>query len=297
MQPLDFYTLDVFTNQAFSGNPLAVFPDAEGLESTLMEKIAREMNLSETVFIGQSTAPNRFAMRIFTPAQEMPFAGHPTVGTALLLQQLDMLSANTENPHTVDLVLEQGIGDVKVSIDLDSHSARFETAQLPQLQSSPLTTEDAGQLLGLDSSKITSLPFIASCGYPFHIIELSDPNALAAASLDTGVWKNLLAEQPAPEIYLYCRTPDSNRLRARMFAPAAGIGEDPATGSAAAALAGALATKLQGDGIQQLTVEQGVEMGRTSLIETSVCYRNSSVQAVYISGQAILVSRGSIVAL
>ncbi|MEH6625915.1 MAG: PhzF family phenazine biosynthesis protein [Motiliproteus sp.] len=292
MQSLRYFTLDVFTDTPFAGNPLAVFPDAEGLDSRLMQSIARELNLSETVFIGQATAPNRFAMRIFTPSQEMPFAGHPTVGTALLLERLGMLDPASGDKHQLQLILEQGIGDVAVSIDLQAKTARFKTAQLPQVTDSPLSKADASELLGLRSEQVRRQPFIASCGYPFHMIELNDLQALAAAKLNSSSWEEKLSTQIAPEIYLYCRPGENTDIRARMFAPAAGITEDPATGSAAAALVGALGMQQQGDGILQLGIEQGVEMGRSSSISSSVCFQNSAVTAVYIAGKAVMVSEG-----
>ncbi len=289
MNSLCYYTLDVFTSRPFGGNPLAVFADAEGLDSALMQQIARELNLSETVFVGQNSSPDRFAVRIFTPEQEIPFAGHPTVGTALLLNHLGRLSGDR-------LVLEEQVGDVAVSLITDNQSgalsARFRTARLPEIEPSPLTRRQAARLLGLEEAQVATTPFSASCGLPFQMVELNDVDAVAAATLEMGLWKQLLADSSAPDIYLFCRKAGSDNLRARMFAPASGIPEDPATGSAASALAGALAAARPEGSVQPRLIEQGIEMGRPSHIHTEVHCDNGQLQAIYVTGEAVVISRG-----
>ncbi|OMH33922.1 PhzF family phenazine biosynthesis protein [Motiliproteus sp. MSK22-1] len=298
MSSLRYYTLDVFTDTAFGGNPLAVFVDAEGLDSQLMQQLAKELNLSETVFIGQSTAPNRYAVRIFTPAEEIPFAGHPTVGTALLLFKLGMLTEQEKDSNSIELILEEGVGDIAVTIQKPSSLrkepvARFRTAQLPESQPSSLTQQTAAQILSVQPAQIVSQPFIASCGLPFHMIELENLAAVSAADLDSAALKQHLGNDTLQDIYLFCREGRKADIHARMFAPMHGISEDPATGSAASALVGIIARNLPGQGVQKLSIEQGVEMGRPSYIHTDVLYENSDIKAVYVAGQAVLVSEGT----
>ena len=296
---LQYYTLDVFTSIAFGGNPLAVFVDAEGLSSRLMQQIAKELNLAETVFIGQSTAPNRFTVRIFTPAEEIPFAGHPTVGTALLLNELDLLEKTAGNSNSIELVLEQGVGDITVSIQLATAQnqgpmARFKTAILPKRNYSVLTAESAAEVLSLTPEQVIEQPYVASCGLPYHIVELRDMTAVSAAKINATALDSHLGNQTLQDIYLFCRGGVNADIRARMFTPTPGVPEDPATGSAASALVGTLAQQQSGQGVQKLIIEQGVEMERPSYIHTDVLYEDSVVKAVYVAGQAVLISEGNL---
>ncbi|MFC6672333.1 PhzF family phenazine biosynthesis protein [Marinobacterium aestuariivivens] len=289
MSTFEYYTLDVFTDRPFAGNPLAVFPDAGPLPEHLMQQIARELNLSETVFVAGPEGRNRFRVRIFTPGGEIPFAGHPTVGTALLLQQLGRLG----RPEEGGPVLIQPVGDVPVSISGTGPEAvaRFRTARLPQIASSVLSREDAAALIGLAPEQLCADPVVASCGTPFQLLVLSDPEALRVAQLDFALWRRLLAADPAPDIYIYAVTGDDT-LRARMFGPGFGIPEDPATGAAASALAGYLAQQSGRVGTFRWRIEQGVEMGRPSQIDTEVQVGPGGVEAVHVSGQARLLSQG-----
>ncbi|MHB0775633.1 PhzF family phenazine biosynthesis protein [Halomonas sp. WWR20] len=151
-----YYLLDVFTDRAFAGNPLAVFPFADELDTVTMQAIANELNLSETVFVGQAGDTARYPIRIFTPTMELPFAGHPTVGTAHLLAELGMARRDTP------LTLEVGIGSLVV--DFEKDRARFTTAQPVDIRASPLSQQTAARLLGLDERQIISQPVPASCG-------------------------------------------------------------------------------------------------------------------------------------
>lgn len=292
MTSLAYYTLDVFTDRPFTGNPLAVFPDAGELGNDAMQAIARELNLSETVFVGAPADRNRLPVRIFTPARELPFAGHPTVGTALLLAELGRLEGDANGGF--ELVLEQKVGPVPVTISpaAPRRSARFRTARLPEVTPSTLDRATAAALVGLDATLVIADPVVASCGGAFQLIELADADALARAELDLARWRACLAADAAPELYYYTRAGGEADLRARMFAPAIGIFEDPATGSAAAALAGYLATLRRDDGIQSLIIGQGTEMGRPSLIQTEVIQHRGRVEAVYVSGRAVIVAEG-----
>lgn len=292
MTTLAYYTLDVFTERPFTGNPLAVFPDADGVDDATMQALARELNLSETVFVGAPTRPNRVPVRIFTPGRELPFAGHPTVGTALLLAELGRLDGNANGGF--ELVLEQKVGPVPVTVSpaAPRRSARFRTARLPEVTPSTLDRAEAAALVGLDAALVVADPVVASCGGAFQLIELANAAALARAELDLALWRARLATDIAPNLYYFARNGGDADIRARMFGPAIAIPEDPATGSAAAALSGYLATLRRDDGIQSLVIAQGIEMGRPSLIHTEVIQHRGHVEAVYVSGQAVIVAEG-----
>jgi trans-2,3-dihydro-3-hydroxyanthranilate isomerase len=241
-----FVTADVFTDRVFGGNPLAVLPDATGVADADMQRIAREFNLSETVFVlPPEHAGNTRRLRIFTPVRELPFAGHPTVGTALIMAWLGEIDLRGE---ATGIVLEEGAGPVPVTIGASGGRADFAqlaAPRLPEIRPAPDTAEVAA-LLSLDTPDLrldAGLPEACSCGLPFLIVELRDAAALDRARLDRAVWHPLLADAWAKEIYLFTRDAAAAGadFRARAFAPAAGVEEDPATGSAAAALGGWLA--------------------------------------------------------
>jgi len=283
-----YYTLDVFTNLRFGGNPLAVFPHAEGIDAATMQQIARELNLSETVFVGDQVAENQFPIRIFTPAGELPFAGHPTVGTAFLLAKLGLASGE-------QLVLKEGVGDVPVDVSLHQSFARFNVAQLPEVSASHLTERDVVELLGIDIESVVRKPFVSSCGIPFQMLELADQEAVDQAELNLGVWKERFPDKSLSDLYLFSRS-EGGQLYTRMFGPAFGIPEDPATGSAAAALTGALALEAAQQSTQEGTlnyeVQQGVRMGRPSRIECGATISDGTVTELSVAGQSVLISEG-----
>lgn len=283
-----YYTLDVFTNQRFGGNPLAVFPYAEGIDGATMQQIARELNLSETVFVGDPAAENQFPVRIFTPASELPFAGHPTVGTAFLLAKLGLAAGG-------QLVLKEGVGDVPVSVSLHQSFARFKVAQLPEVSESHLTEQDVVELLGITIDSVVRKPFVSSCGIPFQMLELADQETVDQAELNLGVWKERFPDKSLSDLYLFSQEP-GGQLYTRMFGPAFGIPEDPATGSAAAALTGVLALETAQQSVQQDTlnyvVEQGVRMGRPSRIECGAALSGGAVTELSVAGKSVLISEG-----
>lgn len=283
-----YYTLDVFTNVRFGGNPLAVFPHAEGIDGASMQQIARELNLSETVFVGDPTTENQFPIRIFTPASELPFAGHPTVGTAFLLAKLGLVSGK-------QLVLKEGVGDVPVGVSLQQSFARFNVAQLPEVSESHLTEKDVVNLLGVPEEAVVRRPFVSSCGIPFQMLELADQASVDRAELNLGVWKERFPDKSLSDLYLFSRK-EVGQLYTRMFGPAFGIPEDPATGSAAAALTGALALETAQQSIQEgvlsFVVEQGMRMGRPSRIECRAGLNEGAVTELSVAGQSVLISEG-----
>ncbi|NGY06472.1 PhzF family phenazine biosynthesis protein [Solimonas terrae] len=290
---LRFHTLDVFTDQAYGGNPLAVVFGGDALETRQMQRIAREFNLSETVFVLPPTRSDALhRIRIFTPAMELPFAGHPTVGTACLLAELGLVPKGGD----AAFVLEEGIGPVAISLRRtpgEAVYAELTTAQLPEFGATP----DAGALariLGLDVVDLLSgdeRPRAVSCGLPFVLVPLRAPELLAAIDFDAAEARRVLGSGWAQQLYIYARGYEGE-LRARMFAVGVGIDEDPATGSAAAALAGALGSEAGDDGTHSWVIHQGLEMGRPSRLYASAERRGGQLAAVRVGGHSVLMSDG-----
>jgi len=294
---LPFLTLDVFTDHTFGGNPLGVFPNATHLPSDLMQRVAREMNLSETVFLGAPESGGDARVRIFTPGKEVPFAGHPTVGSAIYVAStLD--DAPEDGVRTV--VLEENVGHVPVEVRFregDPVTARFTTAVLPEHRPSPVPEDDLARLVGLGAGDLhpTLRAEMVSCGLPFYVVPISSLGAIRRAVLDTPLWQRLVAHLWADHVYLICPEAEGRGvdLHVRMFAPAVGVPEDPATGSAAAALGGYL-SKVDGceAGTLRWTLEQGLEIGRPSLLHVEADRAGGVTTAVRVGGSAVFVSRG-----
>ncbi|MDY7116815.1 PhzF family phenazine biosynthesis protein [Halomonas sp. SSL-5] len=283
----DYFLLDVFTDLAFTGNPLAVFPRAKGLDDGMMQAIANELNLSETVFVGGATGQHRYPIRIFTPTEELPFAGHPTIGTAHLLVELGM--AERDRP----LVLEAGVGPIVV--EFENELARFTTAAPFSSLPSSLNRTAAAELLGLGAHQVLSEPVLASCGLPYHLVELASLEALERARPSPGAWSEWVSSSGYDQVYLYVAGKEadaSHIVRARMFSTPGGVREDPATGSAAAALAGYLAQN-RGIGRWRWQIEQGIEMGRPSRI-LAEADRTEDDLSIRIAGEAMIVGSGTL---
>ena len=249
MAEYQFYTADVFTDRAFQGNPLAVVPAAEGLDDETMLATTREFNYSETVFALPPADPaHTRRLRIFTPAGELPFAGHPTVGTAFVLAATGAIPLQGELTH---IVFEEGVGPVPVAIyarDGKPVFTQLSAAKLPEFGPLPPPVEQIAAVFGLAADDFLGgeyAPQAVSCGVPFLFAPLRSRAALARIRLDRAAWQRTLADYWAPEAFLFSfevERPGSH-LHARMFAPKLGIGEDPATGAAATALAGYLAAR------------------------------------------------------
>lgn len=285
----EFITTDVFTDRRFGGNPLAVFPDARGLSDGDMQALAREWNYSETTFVLPPDDPAHTAcVRIFGPAHELPFAGHPNVGTALVL------AARMKAPPEV-MLFEELAGLVRVTLSVRD-GAPMATLEAPApLQLGPeVPAELVGACAGLRADQVvtgTHPPVVASVGLGFAIAEVA-PDALAGITADTGAFRQALAAAPSREggfaLLAYCR--DVGSVRARMFAPLAGIPEDPATGSAACALAALLLSRSD-LAEHRLTIHQGVEMGRPSLLHAHAARTPNGIRAG-VGGGAVMVFRG-----
>ncbi len=281
-----YVVVDVFTGQALAGNPLAVVLDAEELDDGRMQAIARELNLSETVFVRPAAeAPHRAALRIFTPARELPFAGHPTVGTAALL-------ALHDGDGRAAFEVEEKIGAVACFVECRDERramARFRAPRLPERIEPAPSAAAVAAALGLGVRDLARPPEVWSAGVPFPCVALRSLDALARARPH-----GTLEDVGAGFGHVYCYVAAGRRrIRARMFAPGAGVAEDPATGSAAAAFAGLLyAREHPADGRYDVAIEQGIEMGRPSRIELRLVVREGALAAVEIGGEVVVVAEG-----
>jgi trans-2,3-dihydro-3-hydroxyanthranilate isomerase len=302
MTVLRFHTLDVFTEQRFCGNPLAVVFGSQGLPDGTLLSVAREFNLSETVFVVPPTDPGAtHRVRIFTPARELPFAGHPTIGTAVLLAQLGEGQLAESGAR---IVLQEGVGLVPVAIRMSEGRpafAQLTTARLPEVGPTPPPVADIAAVLSLDPDDIIEnehdRPVAVSCGVPYLMVPVRNRAVLARAAMREAAWRRTLRDYWAPDLYLFCRDPElsGSSIRARMFASEHGIVEDPATGSAAVALAGYLAGRdPKPAGTRRWTIEQGFEMGRPSLLFLEAEIAEGAVTAVRLGGAAVDVSRGTL---
>jgi trans-2,3-dihydro-3-hydroxyanthranilate isomerase len=293
---LRYHTCDVFTRERFGGNQLAVLPHAQGLSGEQMQRIAREFNYSETTFVLPPEAGNTRRVRIFTPMSEVPFAGHPNIGTAFVLAatgELGQLSAATT------VTFEEAAGLVPVSVrPLGEGRIRCELTAPQRLTigeaASVASVAAAASLAPDDVVTAAHAPLVASVGLPFLVAELRDRDALQRARPGIAGIEALLAEgAQTADLLVYVRSADDFDIRARMFSPLDGIPEDPATGSANCALAGLLA-HLDGaaDGAYSWRIAQGVEMGRPSVLDARAEKRDGEVVNVWIGGESVLVADG-----
>lgn len=289
---LTYYILDVFTRDRLAGNPLAVVLKADELSDARMQAIAGEFNLSETVFVRTPKSERHTAsLRIFTPRRELPFAGHPTVGASVLLGLENRLSA---------IRLELGIGLVTSVMERENKRtgyARFSLPQLPQRIDEAPDLDAVARTLGLTESDIGCgdlKPGRYSAGLPFYLIPVRDARVLESISLERRGWTSVYTGDH-PAVYVFTKTSGErgNDYAARMFGVGAGIGEDPATGSAAAALIGLLAEQPEyAEGNHSIRLRQGLEMGRPSVIELQLHMSEGKLQRAGIGGAAVVLAQG-----
>jgi trans-2,3-dihydro-3-hydroxyanthranilate isomerase len=292
-----FVTLDVFTTRRHAGNPLAVVLQSEGLDTEAMQAIAREFNLSETVFVSPPEKPgHRAALRIFTPGAELPFAGHPTVGSAVWLALAD----EAEGRPADMLVLEEKVGPVSCVVAIKgSHvgHATFTLPRLPEQLPQPVADKPLAEALGLDPADLGfdgHQPSAFSAGVAYTLVPVASREAVARARL-TSAFERVMAATSNGNAFVYCRETAEvgHHYHARMFWPGAGVVEDPATGSAAAAFAGAvMAYDKPEDGDHRFVIEQGYEMGRPSQITLELSVRDAALVSARIGGSAVVVSEG-----
>ena len=300
---VEFHTADVFTDRRFGGNPLAVVSDARGLHDADMQRVAREFNLSETAFVLPPADPaHTRRVRIFTPGRELPFAGHPTVGTAWVLASIGAVALEGER---TDIVFEEGVGPVPVSIFAAGGrplSATLSVARLPERGPPAPPAAALAEVLSLapDELRVDGPGASAwSCGVPFLFVPVRDRAVLARARIAMEAWQRHVSGYWAGEIFVFVMNggggADAPALSARMFVPGLGIAEDPATGGAAAALAGYLCQDAAGaSGTRRWVVEQGVDMGRPSRLEVEADLADGEIRSVRVGGRCVMVSKGEI---
>ena len=297
-----FVTLDVFTSSAFGGNQLAVFPDASGIPEDALIQITREFNFAEVTFCYPPANPaHTKRVRIFTPAREIPFAGHPTVGTAIALIELGM--AGTQNGAAAKLVLEEGVGPIPVTVRRAPGSpafAQFTTARLAEVGPPTPSRGALAEILSVATEDVLATSTMAaqnvSCGLPFLLVPLRSVDAVSRSRVRMDKWETTLKSAWAPDIFLFAADPTGGDMHyhARMFGPGVNVPEDPATGSANACLAGYLAARSpQKDGTLVWTVDQGVEMGRPSRLEIEADKSAGAVTAIRVGGSAVMMTEGT----
>ncbi len=292
-----YYLCDVFTDTRFGGNQLAVLPQAAGLSGERMQQIAREFNFSETTFVfPPEEAGHTNKVRIFTPGAEVPFAGHPNIGTAFVLATTGRLGALDT---TLSVTFEERAGLVPITVrKRPDHSVWCELTAPERLSlGKTVDGETVAAMLSLTADDIvtrTHLPQVASVGLPFLFVEVRDRAALERVRMNGEKLETLVADDLPPLVHVYTKSDDAaSDIRARVFAPLFGVPEDPATGSANCALAGLLSHYAQhSQGMDNWRIAQGVELGRPSLLEARAEKREDVVTDTWIGGACVLVGEG-----
>ena len=291
-----FFTCDVFTKHAFRGNQLAVIPEANGLNDEQMQQIAREFNFSETTFVFPPEHGQTNRVKIFTPTSEVPFAGHPNLGTAFTLYQNGYLG-NMQIP--LKITFEEVAGLVPISITQEEGDHLLFELQAPKslILGAEIDAETVSRALCLTALDIETRrhgPRLASVGLPFLMVELKDREQLERARPNLEAFQELQA-QGVCMLHLYVWSEGEFDLRTRMFAPLDGVPEDPATGSANCALAGLLAYLDESvDRDYEWRVAQGFEMGRPSNLRARARKQNGMVGATWIGGNCVQVAEGKL---
>ena len=288
-----FHIVDVFSSTPFGGNQLAVLPDAGGISPEGMQKIAREFNFGETAFVLPKSDPDTYRLRIFTPRKELDFAGHPSVGTAcaLVMKQHERLG------DPIRLVLEENVGPVTVDVERRNgafHGTLTLSAKIEAPSGAPSPT-DLAAVLSVEPAEVGQV-FFAGVGIPFCFAKLNSSESVDRAAINRFAWTSTLSRAWSPQIYFFAgNLEDGGELYARMWAPAMGVDEDAATGSACAALVGAMASKPDFAGTAyRLSIQQGVSMGRRSEIEAQARKSDGVVASVSVGGATAYVASGEI---
>ena len=300
MRSYRYVTADVFTSVRFGGNQLAVFPDARGLTDDQMLGIAREFNYSETTFVLPPDEPGHTRrVRIFTPGGEVPFAGHPTVGTAYALACIGDIDVSEGE---ASVIFEEGVGPVPVLIrarDGVPFFAQLTAAKAPEIGPPLPSRAVLADVLSLSEEDLLDgqySPQIVSCGLAFAFVPLRNRDAVRRARVRLEPWERHLAGTPGAMVMVFALDAElpGHDVRARMFAPGISVPEDPATGSACAALGGYLGARTaERDGAFTWVVEQGYEMGRPSLLEIEIEKQDGAVKTIRVGGASVLVCDGT----
>jgi len=298
MRKLRYHLVDVFTDRAFGGNPLAVVTNGRGIEPELMQSIAKELNLSETTFVLPPENPeNDYHVRIFTPAAELPMAGHPTVGTAFILAREHMIELGSDE---ITIQLEEGVGTVPVELNFKDGQPDLIWMQQPLPRFGP-RFDDAGiiaEMLSIAPEAIETLwPIeVVSCGIPFLYVPLKNLEAIRATRLRLDVWEKTLRSAGVSGVFVFTKETElpGSSVHSRMFAPGLGITEDPATGAASGPL-GCYLVRYKVFPLTEraeLTSEQGIEMGRPSIIKIVIEQEAGEMTRVRIGGQCRFMGEG-----
>jgi trans-2,3-dihydro-3-hydroxyanthranilate isomerase len=289
-----FHIVDVFSSTPFGGNQLAVLPDAAGISTEGMQKIAREFNFGETTFVlPKHDAANTCRVRIFTPRAELDFAGHPTVGTACALVMKEHVALG----GPVRLILEENVGPVTVDVvqrDEGLHGTLTLSGKFEAPSGAP-SPADLAAVLSIEPGEVSQV-FFAGVGLPFCFAQLNSNDIVDRAAINRAAWAATLSRAWSPHVFFFAgNLRDGGKLHARMCAPALGVDEDPATGSACAALVWAMASKPDFGGMAyRLSIEQGVSMGRRSEIEAEARKSGSVVTSVSVGGATAYIASGEI---
>ncbi|MBI2427476.1 MAG: PhzF family phenazine biosynthesis protein [Ignavibacteriales bacterium] len=310
---IKYYTCDVFTNQRFGGNQLAIFPDATQIPDDLLQSIAKEFNFSETTFVypsnklesnspkGASHAVDSVSVqtrrvRIFTPGNELPFAGHPTIGTAIVLATTGAIKISGDETK---IILEEGAGPIPVTIRFTNGApsfAQLTTAKLPEFSDKVPSPEMLAMMLTVSRNDLDDKRFpvqFVSVGFPFLFVAVKNREVLKRVRANVQV----IEELQLKDLFVFAADAEQTdfHFRARMFAPLIGIPEDPATGSACASFAGYLAAKDERkNGTLKWNIEQGFEMGRPSLLYIEADKKNDETTAIRVGGNAVMMMEGEI---
>ena len=289
-----FHIVDVFSSTPFGGNQLAVVPDAAGISTEGMQKIAREFNFGETTFVLPKNDPaNTCRVRIFTPRVELDFAGHPSVGTACAL----VMKQHVRFTDPIRLVLEENVGPVTVDV-AQRNGGFYGTLTLSAKIEAPAGAPSPAELAAVLSVEPTEVNqvFFAGVGVPFCFAQLNSNEVVDRAEINRAAWAAMLSRAWSPHIFFFAgNLQDGGKLYARMWAPALGVEEDPATGSACAALVGVMASKHDfGGTAYRLSIQQGVSMGRRSEIEAEARKSGGVVTSVSVGGATAYIASGEI---
>ena len=285
MKQLHYHRIDVFTDRAFGGNPLAVFTDGKGVPGDVMQSLANELNISETTFVLPAADPKHDCrVRIFTPASELPMAGHPTVGTAFVLAREGILNKS-------EVIFEEGVGPVPVTIEMRDGAPGFIEMRQPLPKFGPRVDDRQGvaEMLSLPPSAIADFPCEAvSCGNPFFFVPIDTLQSIRSIRVRPDVIDRVLEGTGAIGVYVFTTEVElpNSRVHGRLFAPGQGIAEDPATGSAAGPLGCYLIRYgvVPSTGELRCICEQGIEMRRPSFLHMRVAHRGDEFTAIHVGG-------------
>lgn len=298
MRRLHYHKVDVFTDRAFGGNPLSVFTNGRGISTEMMQMLAKELNLSEATFVLPPENPaNDYKLRIFTPASELPLAGHPTIGTTFVLARERMFEV--EGHHTT-IVLEEGVGDIPVSIEYEEGEPGmiWMTQPKPQFgrKAEGAEIEGIAEMLSLTVDALDErYPVqIVSSGVPFLFVPVKSLQAIRKVSMQLEINRRVMKEFGTTEVFVFTREVEraNSTVHSRMFAPMLGVWEDPATGGATGPLGAYLVRYGIATDPQKMVSEQGIEMGRPSYLHIQVDQQGGEITSARVGGRCFYMGEG-----